>query len=179
MWKFLNSLLGDGVPRQKPVPSSEKATPAATAYTTRLGKTVPVDDAFRAWTSGDLDAMLKALHVKTNLIDRHFLLMGIVDATYKKRSDEKMGSLCASVAQIHLSEFSAIAPALKEDIGGFLPRVTTFQLYATLLSEQGEFEEAITVCKSAIAYGLHDNTQSGFEERIELIKKQWAKHNGI
>jgi len=176
MWKFIRGLVGLNSPQQ--VVSLNTEAVHSTAYTTRMGKPVPVDDAFRAWTSGDLNAMLNALHVKTNLIDRHFLLMRIVDATYKNRSDEKMKALCSRVAEMHLSEFPTIAPALKEDMGGTLPRVTTFQLYATLLSEQGEFEKAIAVCQSALAYGLHDNTRSGFEGRIERIKKQKAKRNG-
>ncbi len=173
MWKFLRGLVGLRSPQQ--VASHTPEATASTAYTIRMGKSVPVDDAFCAWTSGDLNAMLNALHIKTNLIDRHFLLMGIVAATYKNRSDEKMRALCSQIAEMHLAEFATIAPALKKDMDGPLPRVTTFQLYATLLSEQGEFERAIEVCQRALAYGLHDNTQSGFEGRIERLKKQKAK----
>lgn len=176
MWKFLRGLIGHSASQQVASPNSEDARP--NAYTIRLGKLVPVDEACRAWTSGDLNAMLKALHVKTNLIDRHYLLMNIVNATYKHRSDEKMRSLCSSVAEMHLSEFPTIAPALKEDSDGILPQVTTFQLYATLLTEQGEFEKAIAVCQNALTYLLHDNTQSGYEGRIERIKKQRAKRDG-
>lgn len=157
-------------------PDQEKpAERTSNAYTTRFGKSVPVDDAFRAWTSGDLDEMLKALNIKTNLIDRHFLLMGIVDATYKNRSDPRMAQICTEIAETHLSEFTNIAPALKKEIDGILPRVTTFQHYATLLSEQGQFERAIEVCESALSFGFHDNTQSGFKGRIERIKKQMLK----
>ena len=138
---------------------------------------MPGDDAFRAWTSGDLNQMLKAVSTKTNPIDRHFLLQSIVDATYKLRKEEKYRKICIEYAEKHLQEFPSIAPVLKKDMGGTLPRVTTFQKYATVLTEDGEYEKAISVCEKALEYGLHDNTKSGFEGRIERIKKKANRNN--
>lgn len=148
----------------------------STTYVYRMGRHVEADEAFHAWTSGDLDRMVRALDTETNLIDKHFLLMGIVKQAYKERSNPDMAELCASVAEKHLAKFPEIAPALKTDMGGFLPRVTTFQDYATLLSEKGEFQRAIEVCEEALRYGLNDNTKSGFEGRIERIKKKQQKN---
>lgn len=142
--------------------------------TLRQGKCVPVDDVFNAWTSGDLDEMLKAVNTKTNPIDRHFLLQSIVSETYKLRKNKKYRKLCIEHSEKHLKEFGGIAPALKEDIG-FLPRIATFQHYATVLTEDGEFEKAIAICKQAMQYGLHDGTKSGYAGRIERIKKQASK----
>jgi len=159
--------------RKKSQPQKEEST----AFTLRQGKSVPVDDAFCAWTSGDLDQMLKAVSTKTNPIDRHFLLQSIVDATYKLRKEEQYRKLCIEYAEKHLQEFPSIAPALKEEMGGTLPRVATFQNYATLLTEKGEYEKAISICEKALEYGLHDNTKSGFEGRIERIKKKAKKQN--
>jgi len=51
------------------------------SFTMRGGKSVPTDAVFDAWASGDLKAMLRALKLRTNLIDRHFLLLGIVEQT--------------------------------------------------------------------------------------------------
>ena len=50
----------------------------------------------------------------------------------------------------------------------------TFQHYATLLTERGEFDRAIQVCESAIGFGLDDETRGGYEGRIERIKKRAA-----
>jgi len=147
------------------------------SYTTRQGKAVRTDAAFDAWTSGDLNKMLKAAHTETNPIDRHFLLQSIVDATYKQRKTEKYRKLCIEYSEQHLQEFPTIAPALKNDMGGSLPRITTFQNYAIVLTEDGKFEKAISICNKAIEYGLHDNTKSGYEGRIERIKKKAAKQN--
>lgn len=140
----------------------------------RQGKTVPADEVFEAWTSGDLKRMLAAVKTPTNPIDRHFLLMAIVDQTYKQRKDAKSRSLCIRFAEQHISEFARIAPALKKEHAGTLPRVSTFQKYATLLTEDGDFDRAIEVCKTAIAYDLVDGTKSGFESRIDRIRKKAA-----
>lgn len=155
----------------------QQQTKNATAYVSRLGKSVPADEAFQAWTSGDLDEMLRATSTKTNPIDRHFLLQSIVGVTYKLRKEEKYRKLCIEYAEKHLQEFPKIAPVLKKDMDGNLPRVTTFQYYATVLTEDGNFDKAIAICEDALKYGLHDNTQSGFEGRIEKIRKSAKKAN--
>ena len=144
----------------------------STLYVSRMGQAMVADEANRAWISGDLDRMVRAMECKTNPIDRHFLLMTIVEKAYTKRTDPEMAKLCATVADLHLSEFPAIAPVLKKEFAGRLPRVLTFQYYATLLTERGQFDKAIEVCKVALSYDLHDKTKSGFEGRIERIKKK-------
>lgn len=173
MWKLLKALLGNPTSNS----SARENTPSADAevekrYTTRLGEEVEVDEAFDAWTSGELSKMLKALKKKTNLIDRHFLLMGIVEETYKNRTDMETRDLCKKISEVHIAEFPCIAPALKKETDGELPFVPTFQKYATLLTEDGEFQKAIEVCEAAISFGLRDGTKSGYEGRITKIKKR-------
>lgn len=168
MWKLLKSILGDES-QPPPTPSS-----SGKKYTLRMGEVTKTDEVFDAWTSGELDNMLKALNAKTNLIDRHFLLMGIVDHTYKDRNDPKMREICKTVSGQHIQEFAQIAPALKKDMDGVLPRVTTFQKYATVLTEDKEFQKAIDVCETAISFGLHDGTKAGYAGRILRIRKKMA-----
>lgn len=147
-------------------------------YTMRDGKVVETDVVFDAWTSGDIDQMQAALTEKTNLVDRHFLLMSIVAQSYKHRKkDPELEKLCAEISEQHIQEFPEIKPALIKELDGIVPRVTTFQNYATLLTEQNNFNHAIEVCKQAISHGLHDGTKSGFEGRIERIKRKKAKHS--
>jgi len=132
-----------------------------------------VDDAFHAWTSGSLNQMIKASATKTNLINRHFLLLSIVQATYKLRKEEKYKKLCVQFSETHLEEFPNIIPVLRQqDKNGILPSVPTFQHFATILTENGEYNKAISVCEQALEYGLRDNTKSGFEGRIQRIKKK-------
>ncbi len=137
----------------------------------RFGQFIPTDEVRDAWVSGDLERMLRAAELQTNLVDRHFLLQGIVKETYRRRSEPDMASLCARFAETHLAEFQAIAPALRADMGR-VPRVLTFQHYATLLTEQGDFERAVWVCELAKYYGLADGTKAGFDGRIARIRKK-------
>ncbi len=137
------------------------------------------DEVFEAWSSGDFDRMLGVLGKKTNPIDRHFLLMSIVDIAYKSRHYSEMAAKCLEIAQLHLSEFSEIAPAIKRMAGGTMPAVTTFQRYATLLCERGEFERAIKVCETAVMYGLRDGTKAGFAARIDRIRAARAKRKTL
>jgi hypothetical protein len=146
-----------------------------TTYVLREGKNIKADEAFFAWTSGDLDRMVSALAVRTNPIDRHFLLMGIVAATYKKRKDPLARRTCIDVGHMHVAEFPAIAPALRADMGGVLPRVATFAHLATVLAEDGALAEAIAVCEAAIRHGLHDGTQADYSGRIERMRKRAAR----
>ena len=145
------------------------------SYVIRGGQSVRADEVFHAWTSGDLDRMLRALALDTNLVDRHYLLLGITKETYRIRSDPAMARECARVSEIHLAEFQQIRPALAGELGGELPRVPTFQNYATLLAEQGDFDRAVWVCELALYYGLSDGTKSGFSGRIARIRKKQAE----
>lgn len=152
---------------------NKKTEPNSEVYVLRNGELTAAEDNFQAWTSGNLDDMLSAAQSDTNLIDRHFLLQSIVAETYKRREDEKFRGLCVEYSEKHINEFSnKIATALKDDMDGYLPRVSTFQYYATLLTELGDFKRAIEVCENAISYGLSDGTKSGFQGRIDRIKKK-------
>ena len=115
--------------------------------------------------------MISELSSKINAIDRHFHLQAIVSKSYRKRKDPRLRKICIEISEKHLSEFPDISPALMSGFGT-LSQITTFQQYAAVLVEEGEFEKAIDVCKIALSYGLHDGTKSGFEGRISRIKKK-------
>lgn len=137
----------------------------------RNGEAVAAGAAFDAWTSADLPKMLAAMDAPAHPIDRHHLLQSIVGEAYKDRKNEASRDILFRVAQIHLDEFPKLAPKLKSHVG-FMPRVSTFQHYATALSEVGDFKKAVDVCRLAIEYDLHDGTQSGYEGRIERLEKK-------
>jgi hypothetical protein len=142
------------------------------SYTLRDGEMVETGEVFSAWTSQDLDKMTAALDEDAHPVDRHFLLMTIVDEAYKQRDDPAKRDLCARIAEQHIAEFPDLKQPLIDSVDGILPRVTTFQKYALLLTEQGDYERAIEVCETALSHGLHDGTKSGFQGRIERIKKK-------
>jgi hypothetical protein len=142
---------------QRDLPSATAETPALSS---RDGATI--------------SEMLRQLEAERRPVDRHFLMLGIVESSYRDRlRDPEMRDLCERVGLQHVAEFPAFAPALREEFG-MLPRVPTFQLLATVLSERGEFTRAIDICETALSLGLHDNTVSGFEGRIDRIRKKQA-----
>jgi len=175
MWKFLS---GRAPKDPKSIRSKQTATSANQSrnfeqYTIRDGQLTKADNVFLAWTSGDLPKMVAALDLKTNPIDRHYLLLNIVEQAYKqRRSNPSMRDLCLHVSKIHLQEFDELSVALQKSTNGLLPRVPTFQYYATMLVEAGEFDQAIDVCQMALSFDLGDGTQSGFKGRIERIKNK-------
>jgi hypothetical protein len=149
------------------------------SYTTRGGKSVETDAVFDAWTSGELNAMVAVLGLRTHPVDRHHLLNCLVEAAYKRRDDPAMADLCASTAETYLAEFPVLLRAIrKESSDRFTPHIPVFQQYATLLTERKQFDRAVEICELAMRRKLQDNTQSGFEGRIERIKKLRAKAEG-
>ena len=168
----INKMGKSGTDRPASSSSTKRSAPGGRRISLASGS---VEKAREAWLSGDLQRMINALHSKAKLVDRHFLLMTVVEETYRLRADPRMAEKCLEVAQIHVEEFPEIARALKREFGGDLPRVSTFQHYATLLTERGEFDQAIQVCESAISFDLHDGTRSGYEGRIDRIRKRSAK----
>jgi len=144
---------------------------------TRQGRPVPVDEVFEAWTSGDIDRMVRALNHETNPVDRHFLLMNLCKQAHMARKrDPAMRDLARRVGFQHVKEFPSLVNPLRREMGGFLPRVPTFQNLATLLTEDGKYDEAIAVCEAAITHELSDGTKGGFGERIQRILKKAQKH---
>jgi len=144
----------------------------ATFIIQRNGKPVEADEVFLAWTSGDLARMENATEIKTNPVDRHFLLLQLCSEFYKRRSDSIMRSKFLTWSRQHLREFPQLAINLKSEFDNSLPQVPTFQYLATVLVEDGNFDEAICVCDEALKYGLDDGTKFGFQGRIDRIQKK-------
>lgn len=150
-----------------------------TVFIVRNGNSIIADEVFLAWTSGSLSRMTRALEIRTNPIDRHFLLQSIVALAYKQRDKSSIRKLCRNVGLTHLAEFPTIAPHLEAEMGGMMPRITTFPLLATVLTEDGEFDEAIGVCELALNLGLKDGTTGGYAKRIERIQKAKEKRRAV
>lgn len=141
------------------------------------------DDRFRAWTSNNLDKMLKQIHKVGHPIDTHFIYNGIARETYKQREDSEMRELFKKTAIEHISVFDALKPVLYNPIDSRKPSevelssTPAFQHLATVFTEDRVYGKAIRVCEKAIDLGLRDNTQGGYLGRIERIKKKAAKQN--
>jgi hypothetical protein len=131
---------------------------------------------FDAYSSGDLEIMLDALPVRARKVDRHFLLMSIVEATHQRRDDVAMRVLCCEIADLHLREFPSMVRTLKGEGNEPLPHVSTFRLYADVLTEMGRYSRAIEVCEMAMRFDQDDGTRGGFPGRIEDIRWHASRH---
>lgn len=149
-----------------------------TTYVVRNGQPIVADEVFFAWTSADLSRMLAALEIRTNPVDRHFLLQNIVALAYKQRVQPSFRKLCRNVGATHLAEFATLAPHLEAEMGGVMPRIATFPQLATVLTEDGEFDDAIGVCELALRLRLKDGTVGGYAKRIDRIRKVKQKQSG-
>ncbi|MFO7886537.1 MAG: hypothetical protein R6U68_17130, partial [Desulfobacteraceae bacterium] len=51
--------------------------------------------------------------------------------------------------------------------------IPVFKMLAIMLEEDGAYDQAVAVCRTALANGLEDGTKTGFEGRIKrLLKKK-------
>jgi len=131
---------------------------------------------FDASNSDDLALMLAVIDEPAKPIDRHFLLMSIVRETYRLRNDPVMRETCRRVAQRHLNDLPQFVRPLKRLVGGFMPRVTTFEHLTMILSEDSQYDEAVRVAEMAVTYGVFDeNFIDEVKRRNERFKKKRAK----
>ena len=56
-----------------------------------------------------------------------------------------------------------------------LPARAYSTIFGKLYEKQGKYQEAIDVCKLAIAYRITDATKTGFEGRIRRLEKKMRK----
>ena len=119
-----------------------------------------------------LDRMIDALRHEKDPMERHRLLGEIVEASHRQRADTAMKKLFLRFAGMHVKELPKMAAALKAAGGGRLPVVPAFSLLAATLEEDGQIEEALSVCNQAAELGLTDGTKAGFAGRIRKLKKK-------
>lgn len=114
---------------------------------------------------------LERLDKSRLVLDKHFLYLQLIDLAYSRREDPAMRDILKILAIVRIAAFD---PILKKFLQQYnvLPRVPTLQYLATAYTEEEEYEKAIEVCEKAIAFGLHDGTQSNYKGRIERIKKK-------
>lgn len=145
------------------------------SYVTRGGRSVPADEVFEAWTSGNINRMLDAAQLFTNVVDRHHLLNTLVSEAYKARFDPSMARIVDEYSQVYLAELPHIWPKLRREWKGITPTIPIFRDYASFLTERGEFDKAAKLCRQAIDLDLHDGTKGGFSARLARILKKSAQ----
>jgi hypothetical protein len=119
-----------------------------------------------------LDRMIDLLRREKDPMERHRLLGEIVEASHRQRADAAVNKLFLRFAGMQVKELPKMAAALRAAGGGRLPAVPAFTLLAAALEEDGQVEEALSVCNQAAELGLTDGAQAGFAGRIRKLKKK-------
>jgi len=120
----------------------------------------------------DIDMMLQALEKEQDILGRHLLYRDIIAQCFPKRNhDPRMREIFVHTAQAHINEMPRIIPELIERFGS-VPYFFTFSYYAIALTEDMSFDQAMDICRLALAYGARDGLGVGFEQRMENIAKQ-------
>lgn len=165
-------------PNMQVTPSEFPFTPEGLdgPITIREGVCVSVDEANFASNSGDLGQMEAAAALKTHRSDRHFLLMSLCRETYRLRTDPEMRVKFLKYARMHVAEYPFLRGGVKRDLMiDAEPGAPAFQLLATVLTEDGDFDGAVRICEEAKAFGFEDRTKSGYDGRIARIRKKQAQ----
>lgn len=126
----------------------------------------------------EVELQAKALGETEDPLARHRLFQQVVEQCYRSRDEKTARLALLHYARAHIAEFDEIAAPLKKQNGGKLPQVASFKHYAAVLTESGQYDEAIAVCNKALDYDLKDGTKSGYQGRIERIEKLKAKQAG-
>lgn len=112
----------------------------------------------------------EALRRSTTVIDEHFVYNRLIDFYYGQRNSRGDAlKICEKYCLLDIE----IAPKLLRDYDWLVgARFPSFQRLAIIFEKRGHFDEAIEVCKQALALGLHDDTKTNFEGRIERLERK-------
>lgn len=134
---------------------------------------IPHNKVLLAWTQGDLPTMLRSLTEPAHPVDRHFLLLRIVEEAYQARKKNKnMERLFEQASRRHIYELPLLEPYLRED--GVLPNIPTFRYFATHLVEHGRYTEAERVCMDGLSLGLPPGSSEELRRLLTQIQSRSA-----
>jgi hypothetical protein len=154
-------LMARGRPRRK-----TKVTPAKTITEQHRVKA--------ALASEDIGAMESALEETKDPILRNQLLGQINIHYYRLRSDPESRKIFYSFASMHIEEASAVLDALSETGEERPDRYDSFRMLAIAMGEDERYDDAVDICKKALALGLENGTKTGFEGRISRLERKRA-----
>ena len=127
-----------------------------------------------ALASEDIEAMESALEETKGPILRNQLLEQISIHYYRLRSDPESRKVFYSFASVHIEEASAVLDALSETEEERPDRYDSFRMLAIAMGEDERYDDAVDICKKAIALGLKNGTKTGFEGRISRLERKRA-----
>lgn len=169
--------------------------------TRRFGQPVLVDEVFEAWTSKDVARMRAATRLRTNGVDRHYLLQSLIGELYKLRKQPASRQELFSYGALFLAEApTLIAELVRHDAMQIrslqqeenrqaerhgrvaqqfsrepeVPHIEAFILLIRAHCEDERYEEARDVARRAreVDYA----TDEGLAYLLEGIEKRRRRH---
>jgi hypothetical protein len=118
----------------------------------------------------------KSLETVSDPWERHLLyLQKIADAYRDRRTNMDDRSTAIALSRQYLSEFPGLRQGVFDNRKNQDPVISpVFKMLAIMLEEDGAYDQAVEVCRTALANGLEDGTKSGFEGRIQRLLKKKA-----
>ncbi|MFO7884086.1 MAG: hypothetical protein R6U68_04625 [Desulfobacteraceae bacterium] len=119
----------------------------------------------------------KTLETESDPWQRHLIYVHEIENAYRNRRssmDDRIKAIDLSTQ--YIAEFDSLKPAVFENIQEDPRIIPVFKMLTIMYEEEEVFDQAIDICRTALAHGIEDGTKTGFEGRIErLMKKQEDK----
>jgi hypothetical protein len=116
----------------------------------------------------------KTLETESDPRERHLLYLQTIEAAYRgRRTSMDDRSTAIALSHQYLSEFPDLRQAVFDNMADQDPKIIpVFKMLAIMLEEDGAYDQAVAVCRTALDNGLEDGTKTGFEGRIKRILKK-------
>ena len=134
-----------------------------------------VEPELLTWANPKLATALAELDAAQGNTAQHLALTAAIAECYKQRKNAEYVEYGAELCQRYLEIFAVYIKAVKTDNPDAEVKGTGMMHLSTLLNDNGQFDSAVSICKTAIEYGLTDGTVTGFAGRIVRIEKAKAK----
>jgi hypothetical protein len=132
----------------------------------------PPDPVAAALASEDLDRLTGVVDQAATPLEQHLVLSRIIALAYRQREDPSLRAVLLENGRRYLALFPELFPALKAELGENVHQIPVFKQMAIALSEGGDYDAAIAVCRNALDYDMDDGTRTGFAGRIGRIQKK-------
>ncbi len=132
----------------------------------------PADPVAAALASEDLDRLRGVVDQAATPLEQHLVLSKIIAVAYRQREDPSLRAVLLENGRRYIALFPELFPALKDELGENVHQIPVFKQMAITLGEDGDYDGAVAVCRTALDYDMNDGTRTGFEGRIARLQKK-------
>jgi hypothetical protein len=132
----------------------------------------PPDPVAAALAAEDLDQLRAAADLAATPLEQHLVLSKIIALAYRQREDPSLRAVLLEYGRRYLALFPELFPTLKAELGENVHQIPVFKQMAIALGEDGDYDGAVAVCRTALDYDMDDGTRTGFEGRIARLQKK-------